>query len=101
MMVPMLRRLLRRPRPASDPMVECFRAFFHETFDHPHRQFTLGRGDGTATIDVEVHRAPWDRDVYVLVSVGLSARTRSWGEPIEVMSLVDDLPWEAEDAFGR
>lgn len=82
-------------------MVECFRAFFHEKFDHPHRLFTLGRGDGTPTIDVEVHRAPWDRDVYVLVSVGLSARTRSWGEPIEVMLLVDDLPWEAEGAFGR
>lgn len=101
MMLCMLRRLLGRPRSPADPQVECFRAFFHEKFGHPDRQFTLGRDDGTATIDVEVHRAPWDRDVYVLASVGLSARTRTWGEPVEVILLVDDLPWEAERAFGR
>jgi hypothetical protein len=101
MMRSMLRRLLGRPRSDPDPGAECFRAFFREKFGHPGRQFTLGRDGSTTTIDIGVHRAPWDRDVYVLASVGLSARTRSWGEPAEVMLLVDDLPWEAERAFAR
>jgi hypothetical protein len=97
----MLRRLFARGERIPDPGAECFRTFFHEKFGHPGRQITLSRDGESPTIDVAVHRAPWDRDVYALVSVGLSVHTRRWGEPVEVMLLVDDLPWDAEKAFGR
>jgi hypothetical protein len=52
-------------------------------------------------IDLEVHRAPWDQDVYALVTVGLSYYTRQRGEPAEIMLLVDEVPWDAEEAFSR
>jgi hypothetical protein len=96
-----MRRLLGRPGTSSDAGVECFRSFFIEKFGQPDRYFTLGRDDGTATIDVGVHRAPWDREVFVLASVGLSARTRRRGDPMEVFLLVDDKPRDVEQAFGR
>ena len=99
----MLKRLLRRRTKRADPAAECFRSFFHERFGQPGRSLTIYRDDDDAapTIDIDVHRAPWDDSVYALVSVGLSFYTRQHGERAEVMLLVDEVPWDAETAMAR
>jgi hypothetical protein len=96
-----LNRLLRRREKRIDPGAECFRAFFREKFGQPGRSQTIYRHDDAPMIDIEVYRAPWDRDVYALVSVGLSFYSRPDGERAEVMLLVDEVPWDAERALGR
>ena len=101
MIADVLRRFLRRPERRIDPRAECFRSHFHERLGHPKRFQTIYRSDTEPMIDLEVHRAPWDRDVYALVTVGLSYYTRQRGEPVEIMLLVDDVPWDAEEAFSR
>jgi hypothetical protein len=85
----------------TDPRAECFRHFFVANLGRPVRSRTIHGDSAKPMIDIETYRAPWNRRVRVLTSVGLCHFLEEQGEWAEIMLLVNDEQAAAELAFSR
>jgi hypothetical protein len=96
-----IRQLLDQPQRSVDPRAECFRIAFVERFGPPTASKTIYRDTASPTIDLETYRAPWDSNVHVFSTVGLSRYTGPLIGPAEILLFVDDHFREAAEAFHR